>query len=106
MPNLQRGGHASILLTFLCNFAILATQRGGPWPNAPPPNTPLMAIIRHRKVYRTLFFQKLSYRFTQKICIQYRITEFEKIYKSAIFAIVGIHIYLVWKACEKRCATV
>ena len=41
MPNLQRGGHASILLTLLCNFAILATQRGGPWPNGPPLNTPL-----------------------------------------------------------------
>ena len=25
MPNLQRGSHASILLTLLCNFAILAT---------------------------------------------------------------------------------
>ena len=30
------GGHASILLTLLCNFAILATQRGGPWHNGPP----------------------------------------------------------------------
>ena len=30
MPNLQKvGGHASILLPFICNFAILATQRGG-----------------------------------------------------------------------------
>ena len=37
MPNLQRGGHASILLTLLCNFAILATQRGGHGPMAPPP---------------------------------------------------------------------
>ena len=37
MPNLQRGGgHASILLTLLCNFAILATQRGGHGPMAPP----------------------------------------------------------------------
>ena len=36
MLNLQRGGHASILLTFLCNFAILATQRGGHGPMAPP----------------------------------------------------------------------
>ena len=34
---LTKGGHASILLTLLCNFAILATQRGGPWHNAPPP---------------------------------------------------------------------
>ena len=42
MPNLQRGGggHASILLTFLCNFAILATQRGRPWPNGPPKYAP------------------------------------------------------------------
>ena len=38
MPNLQRGGgHASILLTLLCNFAILATQRGGPLGQWPPP---------------------------------------------------------------------
>ena len=41
MPNLQRGGggggHASILLTLLCNFAILATQWGGHGPMAPPP---------------------------------------------------------------------
>ena len=32
-------GHASILLTLLCNVAILATQRGGGHgPMAPPPN--------------------------------------------------------------------
>ena len=38
MPNLQRGGaHASILLTFLCNFAVLAMAQ---WP---PLNTPLGA---------------------------------------------------------------
>ena len=42
MPNLQRGeGHASILLTFLCNFAILATQRGA-MAQRSPLNTPLV----------------------------------------------------------------
>ena len=46
MPKLQRGGHASILLTLLCNFAILETQRGGPWPNAPPLNTPLGGTVK------------------------------------------------------------
>ena len=40
-PTYKGGGHASILLTLLCNFAILATQREGPWPNGPPLNTPL-----------------------------------------------------------------
>ena len=38
MANLPRGGgHASILLTLLCNFAILATQRGGAMAQWPPP---------------------------------------------------------------------
>ena len=40
MPNFQRGGHASILLTFLRNFAILATQRGGHGTMAPPKYAP------------------------------------------------------------------
>ena len=35
------GGHASILLTFLCNFTILATQRGGAMAQCPPLNTAL-----------------------------------------------------------------
>ena len=35
MPNLQRGGHAAILHTVLCNYTILAIQTGGPWHNAP-----------------------------------------------------------------------
>ena len=38
------GGHASILLTFLCNFAILATQRGGHG-SMPPLNTPLFVFL-------------------------------------------------------------
>ena len=38
------GSHTSILLTFLCNFAILATQRGGHGPMPPPLNTPLHTI--------------------------------------------------------------
>ena len=37
------GGHASILLTFLCNFAILPTQRGGSHgPMAPPKYAPAL----------------------------------------------------------------
>ena len=39
------GGHASILLTLLCNFAILATQRGGHGTMVPPLNTPLVSEI-------------------------------------------------------------
>ena len=46
-PTYKGGGHASILLTLLCNFAILATQRGGPRPNGPPLNTPLATCL-HR----------------------------------------------------------
>ena len=47
MPNLQRGGHASILLTFLCNFAILMTQKRGPWHNGSPLNTllPVRSLV-------------------------------------------------------------
>ena len=52
MPNLQRGGHASILHTFLCNLAILANQRGGPWHNGPPLNTPLKTT--HMAIYTKL----------------------------------------------------
>ena len=41
------GGHASILPTFLCNFAILANQRGGgPWHNAPPKYAPGSSWIK------------------------------------------------------------
>ena len=41
LPNLQRGGgHVAILHTILCNYTIMATQRGRPWPNAAL-NTPL-----------------------------------------------------------------
>ena len=40
------GGHASILLTFLCNFAILATQRGGNGTMALPLYTPLDATVQ------------------------------------------------------------
>ena len=36
-PTCKGVGHASILLTFLCNYAILATQRGGYVPMSPPP---------------------------------------------------------------------
>ena len=43
------GGHASILLTFLCNFAILATQRGGPWPNGPLKYAPGNTCTAKRK---------------------------------------------------------
>ena len=45
------GGHASILLTFLCNFAILATQRGGmaQWP------FPKYALVNNQLSY----FQKI-----------------------------------------------
>ena len=35
MPNLQRD-HASILLTFLCNYAIMVTQRGKHGTMPPP----------------------------------------------------------------------
>ena len=35
-PTCKGGWHASILLTFLCNYAILATQSGGHGPMAPP----------------------------------------------------------------------
>ena len=43
------GNHAAILHTILCllyftiylQYTVLATQRGGPWPNGPPLNTPL-----------------------------------------------------------------
>ena len=37
-PTWKGGAHASIFLTFLCNFTILTTQRGGPWP--PPKYAP------------------------------------------------------------------
>ena len=47
MPNLQKGGHASVLLTFLRNFAILATQRGGHGPMAPPKYAPGQTVIRY-----------------------------------------------------------
>ena len=67
MPNLQRGGaHASILLTLLYIFAILATQRGGPWPNGPPPlNTPLtfgtkMRLVKAAKASPHAKFYNLS----------------------------------------------
>ena len=37
MPNLQRGGAMpQFCILFYANYTILATQRGGPWPNAPP----------------------------------------------------------------------
>ena len=36
-PTCKEEGHASILHTILCNYAILATQRGGTRHNAPPP---------------------------------------------------------------------
>ena len=44
MPNLQRGGHASFLHTILCNYTILATQRGGHGAMPPPLNTPLVMM--------------------------------------------------------------
>ena len=56
MPNLQRGGaHASILLTFLCNFAILATQRGAmaQWP-PPPKYAPGLQSFSQEAVYFVL----------------------------------------------------
>ena len=49
MPNLQRGGgHASILLTLLCNFAILATQRGGAMAQWSPPKYAPGAVLEPR----------------------------------------------------------
>ena len=53
MPNLQRGRHASILLTFLCNFAILANQRGGHGPMAPPNYAPDDTLIAQSSHYCT-----------------------------------------------------
>ena len=35
-PTCKRGGHASILHTIQCTYTILATQRGGHGPMAPP----------------------------------------------------------------------
>ena len=57
MPNLQRGGHASILLTFLCNFAILTTQRGG-YGTMPPLNTPL--VTKQANLRLTLIYEQIT----------------------------------------------
>ena len=51
-PTYKGGGHASILLTLLCNFAILATQGGGHGPMAPPLNTPLRLFLLSRLLAR------------------------------------------------------
>ena len=40
MPNLKTGGYAAILLTFLCNFAILAMQGRGHGPMTPSKYAP------------------------------------------------------------------
>ena len=36
----KEGGHAAILHTILCNYTILATQRGEAWSNGPPKYAP------------------------------------------------------------------
>ena len=37
------GGMPQFCILFNANYTILATQRGGAWPNGPPLNTPLKA---------------------------------------------------------------
>ena len=49
-PTYKGGGHASILLTLLCNFAILATQRGGHGSMAPPKYAPVQNIKEPSKM--------------------------------------------------------
>ena len=53
----KEGGHASILLTFLCNFAVLATQRGH---GTTPPllNTPLGERVPGLNLYSVYCFSK------------------------------------------------
>ena len=36
-PSYKGGAMPQFCILFYANYTILATQRGGPWPNAPPP---------------------------------------------------------------------
>ena len=47
LPNLQRGNMPRFCILLYANYTLLATQKGGPWPNSPPPlNTPMCFTVQ------------------------------------------------------------
>ena len=51
------GGMPQFCILFFANYTILATQRGGPWPNAlPPQNTPLVLHINVNGIRKKISF--------------------------------------------------
>ena len=43
-------------ILFYANYTILATQRGRPWPNAPPLNTPLILVMTEASTINLEYF--------------------------------------------------
>ena len=49
-PSYKGGAMLQFCILFYANYTILATQRGEPWHNAPPLNTPLLVLYVHKTV--------------------------------------------------------
>ena len=57
------GGMPQFCILFFANYTILATQRGGPWPNAPPPkkHAPATAYQCERHKKKISFYNSQTY---------------------------------------------
>ena len=102
MPNLQRGGgggDASILHTILCNYTILVTQKGGPWPNGPSPKyAPAHTRLWQDDNYVSLFANAII------LTPTFRFTHFQihNIQNKAIFKLVRVLGYPPTKIQQKH----